>query len=68
MIRLFHISDIHFGAEDRVAIDWFQLCARDERPDAVIVTDDACAIERVFSCGRMAERACMPGHGRGRQS
>jgi 3',5'-cyclic AMP phosphodiesterase CpdA len=40
MIRLFHISDIHFGAEDRVATDWFQRCARDGRPDAVIVTGD----------------------------
>lgn len=40
MIRLFHASDLHFGAEDRVALDWFAGCVRDERPDAVVVTGD----------------------------
>ena len=23
MTRLFHVSDLHFGAEDRGALDWF---------------------------------------------
>lgn len=40
MIRLFHVSDVHFGAEDREALDWFAGLARVERPDAVIVTGD----------------------------
>lgn len=40
MIRLFHASDLHFGAEDRAALDWFAGCVRDEQPDAVVVTGD----------------------------
>ncbi|MCW4463338.1 metallophosphoesterase [Sphingomonas sp. BT-65] len=40
MIRLFHVSDIHFGAEDRAALDWFAGLVRDEAPDAVVVTGD----------------------------
>lgn len=40
MTRLFHVSDIHFGAEDRAALDWFADRVADERPDAVIVTGD----------------------------
>lgn len=38
--RLFHVSDLHFGREDPVAIDWFADRVRVERPDAVIVTGD----------------------------
>lgn len=40
MIRLFHVSDIHFGAEDPAALEWFHRCATQERPAAVIVTGD----------------------------
>lgn len=40
MIRLFHVSDVHFGREDPAAIDWFDTLARDERPDAVVMTGD----------------------------
>lgn len=40
MIRLFHVSDIHFGREDKAAIAWFAGCVADERPDAVVVTGD----------------------------
>lgn len=40
MIRLFHVSDIHFGAEDRTALDWFAALVRDEEPDAVVMTGD----------------------------
>ncbi len=40
MTRLFHVSDIHFGAEDRAALDWFADRVAQERPDAVIVTGD----------------------------
>lgn len=40
MTRLFHVSDVHFGREDREAIDWFGARVREEQPDAVIVTGD----------------------------
>lgn len=38
--RLFHISDIHFGLEDRTALDWVTDCVRREAPDAVAITGD----------------------------
>ena len=37
---LFHISDLHFGAEDRAALDWFAAIVADERPDGIICTGD----------------------------
>lgn len=40
MIRLFHVSDLHFGCEDRGALDWFRACVAKERPDAVAITGD----------------------------
>ncbi|MCW1383328.1 metallophosphoesterase [Novosphingobium sp. KCTC 2891] len=40
MTRVFHISDIHFGLEDRRALDWLVDCVRKERPDAVAITGD----------------------------
>lgn len=40
MIRLFHISDIHFGLEDRRALDWVAQCIAREKPDAVAITGD----------------------------
>ncbi len=40
MTRLFHVSDVHFGAEDPAALAWFQQRVADERPDAVIMTGD----------------------------
>lgn len=40
MATLFHVSDIHFGAEDRAAIAWFAATVHTEQPDAVIVTGD----------------------------
>jgi 3',5'-cyclic AMP phosphodiesterase CpdA len=40
MIRLFHVSDVHFGAEDVGALAWFDGLVRAEAPDAVIVTGD----------------------------
>lgn len=38
--RLFHVSDVHFGREDRTAIDWFDAKVREEQPDAIIMTGD----------------------------
>ena len=40
MIRLFHVSDVHFGREDRAAVDWFKALVHAEQPDAVIMTGD----------------------------
>ncbi|EZP57291.1 MULTISPECIES: metallophosphoesterase family protein [Sphingomonas] len=40
MITLFHVSDVHFGAEDPQAIAWFGERVTAERPDAVIMTGD----------------------------
>lgn len=37
---LFHISDLHFGLEDRRALDWVAAAIRNERPAAVAVTGD----------------------------
>lgn len=40
MTRLFHISDLHFGLEDRTALAWFSDRVRREQPDAVLITGD----------------------------
>jgi 3',5'-cyclic AMP phosphodiesterase CpdA len=40
MIRLFHVSDLHFGREDKAALAWFAQTVEAERPDAVICTGD----------------------------
>ncbi len=40
MTRLFHVSDLHFGREDKAALDWFAKAVEEERPDAVICTGD----------------------------
>ena len=47
MIRLFHISDVHFGAEDRAAIDWFSMLVASEQPDAIVMTGDLTMRARV---------------------
>lgn len=39
-MKLFHVSDVHFGAEDRAAVTWFAACVATERPDAVVMTGD----------------------------
>ncbi|VVT13981.1 Metallophosphoesterase [Sphingomonas sp. EC-HK361] len=39
-MKLFHVSDVHFGAEDPVALDWFRERVAEERPDAVVMTGD----------------------------
>lgn len=40
MIKLFHVSDVHFGAEDPAALDWFRERVGAEAPDAVVMTGD----------------------------
>ena len=39
-MRIFHISDIHFGLEDRAALAWAKQSIVEERPDAVAITGD----------------------------
>lgn len=39
-LRLFHLSDIHFGLEDRHALAWTQRCIAGEAPAAVAITGD----------------------------
>ena len=52
-MKLFHVSDVHFGAEDPAAIAWFDDLVRDEKPDAVIMTGDLTmrARRREFEAG-----------------
>lgn len=37
---LFHLSDIHFGLEDRKALAWVEDCIASEKPAAVAITGD----------------------------
>ncbi|HKX78605.1 MAG TPA: metallophosphoesterase [Novosphingobium sp.] len=39
-VRLFHLSDIHFGLEDTRALAWVKECIARENPDAVAITGD----------------------------
>lgn len=39
-IRVFHVSDLHFGCADEEALAWFAGAVAAERPDAVAVTGD----------------------------
>ncbi|MDE8651747.1 metallophosphoesterase [Novosphingobium sp. H3SJ31-1] len=39
-IKLFHLSDLHFGLEDRQALAWVEDCIGAERPDAIAITGD----------------------------
>lgn len=38
--RLFHVSDVHFGVENRRALDHVAQAIREERPDALVCTGD----------------------------
>lgn len=53
MTKLFHVSDVHFGAEDPAAIAWFSERVAAEKPDAVIMTGDLTmrATTREFEAG-----------------
>ena len=52
-MKLFHVSDVHFGAEDPAAIAWFKERVAAERPDAVIMSGDLTmrALPREFDAG-----------------
>lgn len=40
MTRIYHVSDVHFGAEDAAALRWFEDAVAAEPPDAIILTGD----------------------------
>ena len=40
MTSLFHVSDIHFGAEDKAALAWFAAAVEETQPDAIVLTGD----------------------------
>lgn len=52
-MRLFHVSDVHFGREDTAAVAWFGNLVTSEKPDAVIMTGDLTmrARRREFAAG-----------------
>lgn len=62
MTRLFHVSDVHFGREDKAAVAWFGDMVAAEQPDAIVMTGDltmrarshefAAALEWLQSLGR----------------
>jgi len=35
-LKLFHVSDVHFGAEDPAAIAWFSECVAEENTDKLM--------------------------------
>jgi 3',5'-cyclic AMP phosphodiesterase CpdA len=39
-IRLFHVSDLHFGRADGAALNWFEGLVHAEQPTAVVCTGD----------------------------
>lgn len=63
MTRLFHVSDLHFGREDKEAISWFAERVEAERPDAVICTGDLTMRARASefeAAGRYLEAMPVP--------
>lgn len=53
--RLFHLSDIHFGLEDREAIAWVKDRVATERPAAVAITGDLTMRARHRECDAAVE-------------
>ncbi len=45
-VTLFHVSDVHFGTEDRAALAWFAASVASDRPDVVLLTGDLTAAAR----------------------
>jgi 3',5'-cyclic AMP phosphodiesterase CpdA len=63
MIRIFHVSDLHFGKADQAAIDWFAATVIAEMPAGVICTGDLTmrARSREFeAAGRYLEALPVP--------
>ncbi|OBV10791.1 metallophosphoesterase family protein [Erythrobacter dokdonensis] len=53
--RLFHISDVHFGVENRAALDEVARAVAAERPDAVVCTGDLTQRAKHSEYARAAE-------------
>jgi 3',5'-cyclic AMP phosphodiesterase CpdA len=53
--RLFHISDVHFGVEDRAALDAVARAVAEERPDALVCTGDLTQRAKHSEYARAAE-------------
>ena len=53
-LTLFHLSDIHFGLEDRAALAAVRIAIAQQRPDAVLITGDLTmrARRREFAAAR----------------
>ncbi len=49
MPRLFHVSDVHFGAEDRAAIDWF---AQTVAAELIAAFGDSAGLEASIRAGK----------------
>ena len=63
MTTLFHVSDVHFGGEDRAALERFAAAVADERPDGVVCTGDLTMAGRrseYASAARWIERLKAP--------
>lgn len=55
MTRIFHVSDVHFGTEDRAALAWFAGVVAAEKPDLVLLTGDLTARARTREFAAVAE-------------
>jgi 3',5'-cyclic AMP phosphodiesterase CpdA len=54
MSLLFHLSDLHFGREDKGALAWVKALVEVEKPDALIVTGDLTMRARSHEFGAAA--------------
>ena len=55
MTRIYHVSDVHFGTEDRAALAWFAAEVAEGRPDLVLLTGDVTAAARRSEFAAAAE-------------
>jgi 3',5'-cyclic AMP phosphodiesterase CpdA len=70
MVRLVHLSDIHFGTENAAAIDAASAWIADQRPDLTVITGDLTAFGEPMEFARAAawignlpgERLVVPGN------
>jgi len=70
MLRLAHISDVHFGCENAIAVAATHAWLEQERPDAVLVTGDITqsgrrrefAAAQAWLAGIGAPLLCTPGN------
>ena len=58
MIRLFHVSDVHFGREDKAAVAWFDALVRAEKPDGT-AKEFPCLCTRCFEAERATSKVII---------